>query len=171
VNSITAGFGGRQASADVDSAQKSSWGKISYWISALSKLGDMPEFDVRFSADGRQHEIRCLGFWLANGRYVGGGFPVAPTARIDDGLLDLVVMPSLPALDLIAAGVDFTVSGPEQAEQILTLRATRIELTTEPVAPLSIDGDPSDAGRLECNVLPGALRIVAGTLDPALDST
>ncbi len=33
---------------------------------------------------------------VANGRYIGGGIPIAPQAQIDDGLLDVVIVKSIP---------------------------------------------------------------------------
>lgn len=170
VNSITAGFGGRQAS-DVHQEQKSTWGKVAYWLSALSQMGDMPEFDVMLKANGEQQQIRTLGFWIANGRYVGGGFPVAPTALVDDGLLDVVLIPSLPMLDLIATGVDFTLAGPEQTDQVLAIRTDSIQVSIVPPAPLSVDGELVETALLECRVLPRALKIVAGAVNPALSNT
>ena len=38
---------------------------------------------------------------VANGRYFGGGMHVAPEARPDDGLLDLVMIPALPKHELL----------------------------------------------------------------------
>jgi len=167
VNGITAGFGGRQATL-VDPEQKSYWGKIAYWLAALAKMGEMTEFDLLLTLDGQEQQIRSLGFWIANGRYVGGGFPVAPSALIDDGYLNLVVVPSLPTLDLLAAGVDFTWSGPDESDRILTFQATKIAAGIAPRVPLSVDGEPLEADALECHVLPGALKMVTGNVDPAL---
>lgn len=33
---------------------------------------------------------------IANGRYIGGGIPIMPRARVDDGLLDVLVVDPLP---------------------------------------------------------------------------
>jgi len=166
INTITAGFGGRQAS-DLAEDQKSSWGKIAYWTAAALQLGDMPEFDLRLKTPERIEFVRCVGFWLANGRYTGGGFPVAAEASLDDGLLDVVVVPSMPLLELLAAGVDLTLASPEQSERLLTFRAAELSVATAPEVPLSIDGEPAICDALECHVLPRALRIIAGNTEPA----
>jgi diacylglycerol kinase (ATP) len=167
VNSITAGFGGRQAAQEA-SEQKSFWGRIAYWIAAISQIGEMPEFDLVLHANGRIQQIRSIGFWLANGRSVGGGFPIAPSALLDDGLLDVVVVPSVSALELLATGVDAALSGPEQSDSILTFRASHLEARSSVELPLSIDGEPCAGADLECHVLPKALRIVAGPMAPAV---
>jgi len=166
VNAITAGFGGRQTS-EIAAEQKSAFGKVAYWLAAFTQLGDMPEFDVRLRTRDVEQSVRCLGFWLANGRYAGGGFPIAPEASLDDGMLDVVVVPSMPALDLIAAGVDLTLVGAEQSDRLLTFRTADLAVATAQQIPLSIDGDPADCQSLECHVLRHALRIIAGNNDPA----
>ena len=169
VNVATAGFGGRQA-AEAAREQKSYLGQLAYWLSAAMQLGDMPEYEVLFTIDGQAQTLRCVGFWIANGRYVGGGFPAAPHAIIDDGLLDIVAIPAMPALELLTAGVDFALLGPEQSEWIVNLRAAQMSVTTIPKIPLSIDGEPYKTDALECHVLPKALRVVVGALSPAVSS-
>lgn len=167
VNAVTAGFGLRQAS-EAAAEQKSSWGRIAYWLAAASQLGDMPQFDLTLRWEGEERLVPCLGFWLANGRYTGGGFPISSDALLDDGMLDVVVVPSMPVLELLSAGVDLTLAGPEYSDQILTFRTAELSLAAKPEMPLSIDGEPMNCGALECRVLEQVLRIAAGNLEPAL---
>lgn len=166
INGISAGFGGRQA-ADVDPQQKLSWGRLSYWFSALGQMGDMPEFDVVVQTDSEEHAERCLGFWVMNGRTVGGGFTIAPTALLDDGLMDIVLIPALPMLELLATGVDFSVLGPEKAEQVFHLRVPRATVIVRPSIPLSLDGDLEEANTIELEVRYRALRFISEPLQPA----
>lgn len=166
-NSITAGFGGQQAS-DVDREQKGYWGKLAYWLTALGKMGDMKDFHVAITTPEFAKELTVYGFWVANGRTVGGGFTVTPAALVDDGLLDVVAIPAGGPLDLLSAGVDYAVIGPEQSEQILTFRAKNVRILVTPTVALSVDGEPFEAEYLECAVLPSAVRMIVGPVDPAL---
>ncbi len=168
-NCITVGFGGHQA-ADVDPQQKSSWGKIAYWLAALAQLGDMPEYEISLTTESLERELRCYGCWITNGRYVGGGFPVSPAAELDDGQLDVVIVPVLPTLELLAAGIDLATSGPEDAEQILHYRAVRVSITAPEPVPLSIDGEIAQTAAFACEVRAAALRCVVGPFQPALSS-
>jgi YegS/Rv2252/BmrU family lipid kinase len=166
LNVVTGGFGGRQA-AEAASDQKSALGKIAYWLAAAAQLGDMPEFDVQLKAGEHSLSIQCLGFWLANGRYTGGGFPVAPEAQVDDGKLNVVVVPSMSALDLIGAGLDLTLIGAERSDRVLTFCTADLVVSAKQPIPLSIDGDPENVTSLECHVLRHAFRIIAGNNVPA----
>jgi diacylglycerol kinase family enzyme len=42
--------------------------------------------------DGAFEELSVLNLAVANGRYFGGGMHIAPTARVDDGLFDVVAI-------------------------------------------------------------------------------
>lgn len=169
INAITAGFGGRQA-AEAASDHKSALGKVAYWLAAATQLGEMPEFDVRISARSQDVSVRCLGFWLANGRSTGGGFPIAPAASLDDGMLDVVVVPSMSALELVAAGIDLTLLGAEQSDRVWTFRTAGLAIEASQELPLSIDGDPWNCSRLECHVLQKAVRIMVDKNVPAAGS-
>jgi YegS/Rv2252/BmrU family lipid kinase len=96
----------------------------------------------------------------ANGRYFGGGMLVAPGARPDDGLLDLVLIPALPKWVLVRhlpglyRGTHLAVPG------VQLHRARRIEL--EPIgAPALGEIDGESVARLPMTVeaLPGALQL------------
>jgi YegS/Rv2252/BmrU family lipid kinase len=98
----------------------------------------------------------------ANGRYFGGGMHVAPDARVDDGRLDMVLIPDLPPLRLLRElralyrGTHVRVPG------VLNLQGKVVE--AEPLSAdaawIELDGEP--LGRLPARfeVLPGALRLV-----------
>ncbi|MBV9543157.1 MAG: diacylglycerol kinase family lipid kinase [Chloroflexi bacterium] len=102
---------------------------------------------------------------VANGPYVGAAYAIAPNARIDDGLLEVVVFrrTSIPRvlahLVLIAGGRPLP--PPEHAA---TLRATRLRVSRRRGRPLPVhlDGEPVGVTPVEFNVAPAALRVITG---------
>jgi YegS/Rv2252/BmrU family lipid kinase len=97
---------------------------------------------------------------VANGRYFGGGMHVAPEARPDDGLLDLVVVPALPKhvlvtkLPTLYRGTHLAVPG------VALHRGRRVEL--EPIGEPAlgeIDGEPVARLPMTVEVRPGALQV------------
>jgi len=96
----------------------------------------------------------------ANGRYFGGGMHVAPEARPDDGLLDLVIVPALGRRVLVRRlpslyrGTHLAVPGVELH------RARRIEFLPlgEPALG-EIDGEPLVRLPMSVEVVPGALQV------------
>jgi YegS/Rv2252/BmrU family lipid kinase len=97
----------------------------------------------------------------ANGRYFGGGMQVAPEARIDDGLLDVVVVPALPWPRLLAK-LPMIYRGAHLHDAAVTHHRGRvIEALAEPgLVKLELDGEPIGTLPARCEVLPGALSVI-----------
>jgi YegS/Rv2252/BmrU family lipid kinase len=135
--------------------------RLAFLLGTLAGLVRFQPPAVRLRADGV--EVYCGEIALAaaaNGRYFGWGMHVAPTARPDDGLLDLVVVPALrkdvlvTRLPRLYQGTHLSVPG------VLLHRARRIEL--EPLGEPAlgeIDGEPVAHLPMTVEVVPGALQV------------
>ena len=170
LNVANGGFGGRVAQ-DVQSIDKSRWGPLAYWMTSVTHLSKLTEYRVRMALDDREWTLQTFGVAVANGRYVGGGFPLAPRAYLNDGLLDVTTIPVLPMLELMAAGVNFTLGIEQGDKRIRTYRARSVTVTADPEMPFSIDGEPMTPLTAKFDVLPGRLTIAAGQHPAALART
>ncbi len=92
VNAAHAGLGAEAAAAAAD--HKPRLGALAYPLGAL--LAGLREegWVLRVSVDGTPYAIgeRLLMVGVANGPTIGGGTPLCPMARADDGRLDVVVV-------------------------------------------------------------------------------
>ena len=135
--------------------------RLAFLLGTLSGLARFQPPSVRLRADGVEVFRGAIALAAAaNGRYFGGGMHVAPTARPDDGLLDLVVVPALPKRVLVTRlpslyrGTHLSVPG------VLQQRARRIEL--EPLGEPAlgeVDGEPVARLPMSAEVVPGALQV------------
>jgi YegS/Rv2252/BmrU family lipid kinase len=109
--------------------------------------------------DGPPREGRVYSAAMANGRYFGGGMHVAPEARMDDGLFDVVTMGDLTFFEALALGRRIYRGAHLQMPKITHARARVIQ--AEPLCrePVLLDVDGETPGRLPATftVLPGAL--------------
>lgn len=167
INAASAGFGG-QVAAGIKFEDKARWGAFAYWMTAVTELVNLPQFDVHLELDGRAVDSRVYGLTIANGRYLGGGFPIARQAFVNDGLLDVTVIPVLPALDLLAAGLNYMVGSSSGGDRLLNYRARRVHVTSTPEMLFSIDGDPVREVDATFEVLPRTVRVVTGPHAPAI---
>jgi diacylglycerol kinase (ATP) len=167
VNVANGGFGGRVAS-DLSAEDKRRWGPLAYWMSSITMLAHPTAYQVRLTVDDEEHRLSVSGLAVANGRFVGGGFPVAPNARLDDGLLDVTAVDALPAFELMATGVDFALGRDHHTDQVHSFRGRTVRVRSDPDMPFSIDGEPSRRYDATFEVEPGALRVVPGPHPPAL---
>jgi len=161
VNAASGGMAGKVA-ADVLDIDKMQWGAFAYWMTALSELVDMRASDLHLDLDDQHLDLQVYGVVIANGRYVGGGFPIAPSATMDDGKLSIVIIPVLSALELLSAGLNYTLGSSSAISQIKTFEATRVHLTSDPEMHFSIDGEPTREIEATFEVVPGALRMAVG---------
>lgn len=162
VNAASGGFGGKIAS-DVDRHDKARWGAFAYWMTAVSKLLDLCPYRVSLQLDDQTHrDLELYGLAIANGRYVGGGFPIAPTADVTDGFLDVTAVPVLPTMELMAVGLNFTLGRQHDSVQLRTFRSRRVSVRAEPDIPFSIDGEPLTTVEAAFEVVPHSLRVVTG---------
>lgn len=105
----------------------------------------------------------------ANGRYFGGGMKVAPEARLDDGLLDVVTVRDLPVRELLTKLPRIYRGTHLDEPAVRWLRGRTLEATAPgdgPPAPgrdgvrVELDGEPLGTLPARVEVLPGALAVV-----------
>lgn len=98
---------------------------------------------------------------VANGRHFGGGLPIAPDARPDDGQLDIVVLGDMSRTDLIRNARHFYAGSHLTLERTATFRGRTVEAIPLGDAPVLLDVDGEPLGRLPAtfSIRPRALRI------------
>lgn len=166
VNVASGGVGGEIA-AEVKSDDKQRWGSFAYWLTAVSKISSLNEFHLQLALDDRCLELDAYGVTIANGRFLGGGFPIAPSAYLDDGLLDVTVIPAEPFFELMGTGIDIAMAEPREESRQIQFQAATLTVLAEPPMLYSLDGEPARAIEATFKVLPGVLQVVTGE-DPAL---
>lgn len=72
-----------------------------YLLSVFQELSRLPHFQIRGTVDGESFEAHSPLVVFASGQYFGGGFHIAPHARMDDGVFELVWTEPLSRLDVI----------------------------------------------------------------------
>lgn len=82
---------------------KRAQGTRAYLGSAVREVLRFRAFPVTLAHEQWQHSASCISLGIANGKYVGGGFRMAPNARLDDGLLDICVIEDMSRLKRFVA--------------------------------------------------------------------
>lgn len=72
-----------------------------YIRGVLAELHGFQPYGYALTIDGQHRELAGTLVAIANGPYLGGGMKIAPDARIDDGLADVVVAAGLTPWQLI----------------------------------------------------------------------
>lgn len=97
----------------------------------------------------------------ANGPYYGGGFAVAPGARISDGLLTLTIYRRFGKTELLRHFRSIAGGRRVYSPKIETFHAAELTIDGPSPAPAHADGVPIGQTPLHLRVVPQALRVFA----------
>ncbi|MGM9926136.1 MAG: diacylglycerol/lipid kinase family protein [Bacillus sp. (in: firmicutes)] len=81
-----------QTSQNIDNAEKSAMGKISYYLSALRTLNDVDPISYKITCDDQVTEGEAALLLIANGRYLGTRELPFKEISSNDGLFDVVIV-------------------------------------------------------------------------------
>jgi diacylglycerol kinase (ATP) len=116
--------------------------------------------DYHITTGGTRVDARAILVTIANSAQFGNGARIAPGARVDDGLLDLVVVEERWRLATLSQ-LPRLFNGTVERMRGCTIRRIR-EVIVEADQPMTfhVDGEPAVGGtRLTARVHPGALRV------------
>jgi diacylglycerol kinase (ATP) len=143
--------------------QRLSWakGRLRYAGAVLVELVVGRPAGFRLTLDGELHELRAWFITVANCQSYGGGMRIAPDARLDDGLLDVVVVGDIGKPAFLAT-FPKVFSGRHLEHPAVTLhRARRVELDGDRALAVYADGEPSGSLPATFAVHPAAIAVLA----------
>jgi YegS/Rv2252/BmrU family lipid kinase len=97
----TAGIGADAYIAQLRDQERLLSGPAAYAKCAVQGLLTVRPTNVEIGLNGRRWTQRALAVTVANGERYGGGLKIAPGARLDDGLLDVVVVGDMGVLEAL----------------------------------------------------------------------
>jgi diacylglycerol kinase (ATP) len=131
-------------------------------IAARALIGYKPEtYRIRTAGDdGPATIVRAVLVTAANSPEFGNGAVIAPGARVDDGLLDLVVFEERSRLGTIAQLPRLFNGTVDRAKGCSIQRVGRATIECDRPMVYHVDGEPVSGGRsLKVRVHPGALYV------------
>lgn len=138
-------------------------GKAGYVAGALKAVFRRSDVEILLSVDDHERIEKFLMVTACNGRREGGSFTVAPDAKVDDGLIDLlIVKPMVLPVLLIAIPVFMTRFRPNLF-RIERLKCKHIHLRCKFPVPIHVDGEHSNhvIRNLSLQMNAAKLRVVA----------
>jgi YegS/Rv2252/BmrU family lipid kinase len=137
-------------------------GKLTYTLASARALLGYRDQPVRWRVDGGDWvEDRVTAIAVCNGRYFGAGMMVSPTARMDDGWLDVTVWKGLGFSDFLTKRRMLYDGSHVKLPNTRCLRARVVEAEPLEGAEVLLDVDGEQPGRLPArwSLLPGSLRV------------
>lgn len=135
-------------------------GGLVYAYGALRALATWRPARFTLRVDGEELSFTGYTFAAANARAYGGGMLLAPDARIDDGLLDVVVIEEVPRLRFLLNLPRVFRGTHVRRRSVHVLRGREIEAHADRPFTLYADGDPIAELPAVIAVVPRALRVL-----------
>lgn len=155
--------------AQVNADLKGAVGATAYALAAVGALATFTPPRARVRIDGRKlPETDIFLVAVGNTSLYGGDLKLLPTARLDDGLLDLIVFtaPPLPTPVRNAAFLPQLATAalgrhPEN-DSLWIHQGREILIESDVPIPLQMDGDLAGATPATITLAPGAIKVMAG---------
>lgn len=141
-------------------------GRVQYPYAALHSLATYRPVALHLEVDGTAYDFRAATVVVANSGYYGSGMRIAPDARVDDGLLDVVVIEAASRRELIRALPKVYDGGHVALPEVHVLRGRSVRVSGTPAVPIGGDGEPlghlpaSPVAPARIDVLPAALPVL-----------
>ncbi len=145
---------------DTPQGLKSALGGLAYLAYGLSRLPELKPFEVTIEGEELDYDGRAFAVYVGNGCYAGGGYPVCPDAIVDDGLMDVLIVPEMDAGNLVALVGDTTFRGdPRLHDFVEHHRVRSITLTCPDSTHVNADGEPFPGSTWKIDTLHGVVDI------------
>ena len=134
-------------------------GILAYAWTALQLLSKTRPFTAMIGIDGQNIKVKTLQIAIGNGRYYGGGMPIAHDAQIDDQRLDLYSLEIehwwqiFPLLWTLPRGQQGLLSW------VRTLKGKEIQIQTRKPHSINTDGEITSTTPAMFRVIPAALGV------------
>ena len=135
-------------------------GPLAYMQLSTAELLRYQCLTYAMTFDDEHVEQQAMLVAFANGRQYGNRLLIAPGAKPDDGLLEVVIVDQLPLLE-IARRLPALFRGTLAPGRGVTMRASRsIRIAAECPVAFHVDGEPYlDGSELHVRVIPAALKV------------
>ena len=152
VNVSTGGVAAK-ATGEAPADTKRILGPLAYLVTGVQQLPELKPTPARFTTpEGERFDGDVMMYAVGNGQRTGAGSLVTPDAELDDGELDVMIVPGMTRMDFMALAPRIRAGTHLDVEEVTHFRTS--ELTVESGADLKVnaDGEPVIGERYEYEV-------------------
>ncbi|RQO54959.1 lipid kinase YegS [Pseudomonas sp. KBW05] len=155
LNMATGGFGS-QVTANTSEDLKKVLGGAAYLFTGLTRFSELKAAYGELEGPGFHWKGDLLALGIGNGRQAGGGHVLCPGAVVDDGLLDISILPAPQEV----VGTLLTLMSDGGLDNIFVrARLPWVEIKVADGLYINLDGEPLKGDDLRFVALPKALRV------------
>lgn len=136
-------------------------GLFKYFVLGVKLLVNYEIQTFHINADGREFERKAYQIALANSSQYGNDALVAPKAKVDDGLLDAVVLNPMSFIQMLIHFYWLFQGTLDKSKYIKTFKFKEMVITQQRPDVAHLDGDPFELGQVvEFKINPQSLKVI-----------
>lgn len=134
-------------------------GTSAYLAAVLQCLASYRPVQLTISVDGEAFETGAMLCAVANAQFYGGGMKVAPLSKIDDGLIDLVIVSGVSKFEFLRQFPRVFKGTHLTHPAVKCLKGRQIRIETPTPSPVLADGEIVGMTPVEFEIVPKAIRV------------
>jgi len=142
-----------------NSKSKALGGKASFFVALTQVFFSWRNVEMHVTVDQEERRGLINNTVVANGQYHGGGMWLAPEARPDDGLFDVLVFGDLTKADFVRNVAKIYRGTHLSHPKIEQLRGRTVEIDAGEPLPIELDGEQPGTTPARFEIVPRALRV------------
>jgi diacylglycerol kinase (ATP) len=142
-----------------NSMSKALGGRVTFYYALTREFLAWRNTEVTVTFDGGERRGRMHDVIVANGRWHAGGMKLAPDARSDDGLFDVVVVGDVTKLDFATTSPKLYTGRHIGHPRIEVVRTATLAVDAARPLPVELEGEPVGTTPARFEIVPRALRV------------
>ncbi len=137
------------------------WGPFAYVRGAAAALPNLHAYKTTIVLDDRERfSLELYNVVVANGRFVAGGLPIAPTADPGDGKLDVVLIPKLGPGEMALLAAQIVLGKHLSSSATILRQAKKVAVRSRPAMYFNVDGELVGNAPAVFQIIPRALNFI-----------
>jgi diacylglycerol kinase (ATP) len=134
-------------------------GKVTFFYALTRVFLEWDNTEVVVKLDDGERRGRMHDVIVANGVWHGGGMMLAPEAKSDDGLFDVVFIGDVVKVDFLTTAPKIYKGKHVTHPKVEVVRSARVEVDASEHLPIEVEGEQIGTTPAAFEVVPGALRV------------
>jgi YegS/Rv2252/BmrU family lipid kinase len=141
-------------------SQRKTRGLHSYLTGAITEFAKLKPESYKITPENEKMFLqKALFITCANASQWGYNVYVAPTASVQDGLLDMVILLPFPIYDAAPLGVQLLTKNLDKSNYVKVIKTRHVTIEREKEGVAHVDGEPIFMGKkIEINNIRGGLK-------------
>lgn len=152
-----------RVSHKIDPTDKERFGRLAYYMSAAQHLRVTRPFQLEVKTDELSFAGPADMLIAGNGSFVGGVRGFFPHSRLDDGMLDVLIMKETSLEGAWSMLLSHMTKDWPESDDFLYLQTPSLKVKASPAQEVDCDGEKGSAAPAELTVLPRHLTVLTGS--------